>query len=690
MAVIRSAIIGTGYIANFHARAIRRVKDVELVSVCDANLNSAQSFATHWGVPAAFNSAELMLRDQRVDVVHVLVPPDQHHALARAALRSGAHVFLEKPMCTSVDQADDLLQAARVNGLKLAVNHNFLFSGAYERLRNIVHSKTVWPLEYVEIKHFFELPQIRFGPFDAWMLRAPGNPLFEIGPHLISALFDLVGQPCDLSAAADHEINLPGGMRVFRRWRIHTKVGRTAADININLGPGFAQRTINVHGQNGFALLDFDANTCVLDQRTALSVDLDRYSRSRHLARQIRSQARATLADYALSTLKIGNRAGPYQATFFDSIEEFYNSVATKRALDSRIDGQTGRDVIEWCNKIVQAAGVAAVNPIRPPCRKSLRAEPTVLVLGAAGFIGRELVCQLLAAKYCVRAVVHRTSTMLEEIDSDHLEIVRGDIRSEATLSSLIKGMDLVFHLARAADARTWTDYLQRDVAATQLVAEACLEAKVKRLIYTGTIASYFTGANAGTITEETSLDRAIAQRDCYSRAKATAEAMLMEMHRTKQLPVVIFRPGIVIGQYGTPFHWGVGRWASEALCELWGDGENKLPFVLVQDVAAALVRGIQVAGIEGRTYNLVDLPLLTAREYLEELQRRSGATLDVRHRAIFQFYLADLTKWIVKVLVRHPDRRRISQLSRLGIAHTEGHLRLQPCPPRAQLEPSL
>ena len=85
-----------------------------------------------------------------------------------------------------------------------------------------------------------------------------------------------------------------------------------------------------------------------------------------------------------------------------------------------------------------------------------------------------------------------------------------------------MKGIDFVFHLARA-DAKTWADYLQRDVEATRLIAEACLEAGVKRLIYTGTIASYFTGANAGTITENTSLDRAIAQRDYYSRAKATS-----------------------------------------------------------------------------------------------------------------------------------------------------------------------
>jgi nucleoside-diphosphate-sugar epimerase len=100
--------------------------------------------------------------------------------------------------------------------------------------------------------------------------------------------------------------------------------------------------------------------------------------------------------------------------------------------------------------------------------------------------------------------------------------------------------------------------------------------------------------------------------------------------------------------------------WISENLCQVWGDGDNKLPFVLVHDVAAALVRGIETPAIEGRSYNLVDIPLLTARDYLEELQRRTGMVLDVRYRSILQFYVTDFAKWLVKLLVRHPDRGRV------------------------------
>src|SRR5262249_23689914 len=85
-----------------------------------------------------------------------------------------------------------------------------------------------------------------------------------------------------------------------------------------------------------------------------------------------------------------------------------------------------------------------------------------------------------------------------------------------------------------------------------------------------------------------------------------------------------------------------------------------KLPLVLVEDVAAALLRGIQIQGIEGRSYNLVDVPLLSAREYLDELQRRSEVMLAIRYVPIWRFYAADLLKWLVKLTVRHPDRHRI------------------------------
>ena len=654
----RAAIVGTGYIADFHARAIRDLEGVELTSICDSNLRRAQSFATNWGVSETFGSLQSMLEKHAFDSVHVLVPPDLHYSLARAALQSGAHVFLEKPMCTSVDEADDLLNLARDKGLRLGVNHNMLF-GSYERLRTILHSGILGPMQHVDLRWFSELPTIRFGPFDSWMLRSPGNPFMEIGPHLVSALLDLVGTPNDLRVFADREAALPSGGRVFRRWRVHASIGSVAADININLGPTFSLKTVCVHCLFGSVTADLEANTCIVDQQTSFGSDLDRYARSRSLARQIRSDSGRMLRNYALSKLKLKRGGNPYQHTFLDSVAAFYTALRADARLDKRIDGDFGRAVIECCSNIIDAAQIAPAGAThsRKP-KTGGTAQPTILVLGGSGFIGRELISQLLNAGYSVRAMTRGTSPMLEELSSNRLEIVRGDIRNRAELDSAVKGVEFVYHLA-TAEGKTWDDYICNEVEPTRLVGEVCLAAAVKRLIYTGTIASYYTGSRAGTITETTALARDSAGRNYYARAKAASEAILLQLHHAKKLPVVIFRPGIVIGKGGNPFHWGVGRFSAN-VCEVWGEGKHKLPFVLVTDVATALVRGIQAEGIEGRSYNLVDVPLISARDYLQELQYRAAIKLNVKYRPIWYFYLSDLAKWTVKLAVGHPDRIRV------------------------------
>jgi nucleoside-diphosphate-sugar epimerase len=132
-------------------------------------------------------------------------------------------------------------------------------------------------------------------------------------------------------------------------------------------------------------------------------------------------------------------------------------------------------------------------------------------------------------------------------------------------------------------------------------------------------------------------------------------------MHRERKLPVVVARPGIVIGRGGSPFHWGVGMWHHGAICRLWGDGNNPLPLVLVEDVAAGLVRLLDAPSVEGESFNFVADPCLSAREYMTELERAAGVKLDVQPTAIGKFYLTDMIKWMIKLLIRHPERRRPS-----------------------------
>jgi len=188
-------------------------------------------------------------------------------------------------------------------------------------------------------------------------------------------------------------------------------------------------------------------------------------------------------------------------------------------------------------------------------------------------------------------------------------------------------------------------------------VGEACLAAGVRRLVYTGTTDSYYAGRDE-TITENTPLDPKIHRRNLYARAKAESERELFALHRDHGLPLVVARPAIVVGAGGDPHHWGVGFWSSPDTCKLWGDGTRPVPLVLVDDVAGALARCLDVDGIEGESFNLAADPCVTPREYLAAMSEALGTWIDVRPTPAWRFFAADVGKWLVKCLVRHPGRR--------------------------------
>ena len=191
----RVALLGAGYIADWHAKALASIGDIELVAVCDRMISRAESFAKKFDVPGVYGSLEAMLAAERLDSVHVLLPPDLHFQAAETILAAGVSAFIEKPMCLSPEHAARLTRLAAESGLRIGVGHNFLFSECYERLRSDLRKGILGSIDHLTITWHRELPQVTSGPFDLWMLREPGNVMLEIGPHCVAQMLDLVGVP---------------------------------------------------------------------------------------------------------------------------------------------------------------------------------------------------------------------------------------------------------------------------------------------------------------------------------------------------------------------------------------------------------------------------------------------------------------------------------------------------------------
>jgi predicted dehydrogenase/nucleoside-diphosphate-sugar epimerase len=661
---IRVGFLGTGYIADWHARAVRSVPGAALAAVCDRDPARAGAFAERHGVAPARAHASLdeMLAAGGLDAVHVLLPPEHHHASARALIDAGLHVLLEKPMCTTVEDCDALAEAARARGVALGVGHNFLFAEPHEQLKADLDAGRLGRPEHVLITWRKELGQLAAGPFDAWMLREPANILLEIGPHPVASLWDLLGPHELVWARASDPVDLPGGRRFYRRWQVEAEAGPTQATLAFSFGRGFTEHAIHVRGRLGSATVDLENGTYTLRRGTRYGLDLDRYARLSAEGAGLRAQARRNLVRYGLEKLKLSDRGNPYGAGIAGAVRAFYARLGGEP--DPRVSARLGRDVVATCLEIGRRAGVAAQAPAPAaaptPAPAPTAARPEILVLGATGFIGRELVRQLVAKGHAVRVLARDPARVPEDLRGPLVEVVRGDMARPGSLEAALEGIAVVYHLARA-HAKSWKDYYEQDILVTQRLAELCLERGVRRLIYTGTIDSYYLGRGAGTITEQTPLDPRIARRNKYARAKAASEEILLTLHRERGLPVVIVRPAIVIGRGSSPLHWGVGMWSYDTTCQLWGRGEHGLPLVLVEDVAAALVAGLDAPGIEGEVFNLSDEPCVTARQYLEELERAAGVEFAKHPTPIWRFYAGDMIKWAVKVLVRHPERDRPS-----------------------------
>ena len=653
----RVALVGAGNIAASHAEALARLPEVEVASVCDQNLRRAEGFAKQHGIPHACAGLAEMLETDTLDVVHVLVPPHRHFHVASAALDAGVSVFLEKPMCISTGECETLIETANRSQCVIGVDHNYLFSDIYERLRADLVQGRLGPIEQMTITRDVEFERLRSGPFDAWMFRDPANIIFEMGPHAIGQILDLVGCPEEVGVKAFDPVELPGHRRFYRRWYINAFRGSSSIQLRYSFNLGFAEDTIRVRGALAGATMDIMRNAYLLHHHTRYGIDFDRYLMARSEARSLGQQARRTLARYILSTLRLSKAPkNPYVASIAKAVEAFYAGMAG--SLDRRISAQFGLEVVRLCERLAQLGNVA--NPKRsPPARLETVSGPSpdVLVLGGTGFIGKHLVRKLLNDGRPVTLLTRNPGLVPEEFLRMGAKLRQGDITNPTDVRDAVDGAKYVYHLARAI-VKTWDDYYHQDVLPTKTVAEACLEYGVKRLIYTGTIASYYTGRKAGTITEDTPLDPHIRSRQHYARAKAMAEEILMKMHDHDGLPVVIFRPGIVLGTGGSPFHWGIGMWSWTSICQLWGDGTNTLPIVMVKDVAEALAAALHVDGIDGESFNLVAEPCLTRLEYLEEFERCAGICLRKLPTPIWRFYLNDMLKWVVKCAVGHRDRR--------------------------------
>lgn len=125
---IRTAVIGVGYLGKFHAEKMQLLPNSNLIAVCDIEVERCQAIAKQMNVQPVFNYQELI---GKVDAVSIAVPTSVHFPIASFFLKQGVHVLLEKPIASTVTEAEELIQLAQQSGVVFQIGH-------LERFNNVL------------------------------------------------------------------------------------------------------------------------------------------------------------------------------------------------------------------------------------------------------------------------------------------------------------------------------------------------------------------------------------------------------------------------------------------------------------------------------------------------------------------------------------------------------------------------
>jgi len=190
---LRIALLGTGWIMDFHARAALEHPGAELVAAANWREPSLRRLAERYGIPRVTTDWRALATDPEVDAVVIGTPNALHAAQTVAFLEAGKHVLVEKPMATTVAEADAMVAAARGAGVWLMVAHCWRFHPDVRALRARVEAGELGTI----VKTRGYGGHAGWGP-SGWFTDpelAGGGALLDMGVHAIDTTRYLLGDP---------------------------------------------------------------------------------------------------------------------------------------------------------------------------------------------------------------------------------------------------------------------------------------------------------------------------------------------------------------------------------------------------------------------------------------------------------------------------------------------------------------
>ena len=614
--------MGAGLISDIHVTGLARV-GVQVMAIVDADERRAREKAAQHGIAATFATQRAMLDAVHPDIVHVLTPPASHAALCIEAMEAGAHVYVEKPMASTVEECDRMIAAAERTGRRLCVGHSLVYDPLMQRALDLIASGEVGEILHADATYAFDPARIPGYRNKTWYRHLGGGFLEDLASHPASVLLRLIGDPRTVTGVRDRRS--PGALEEVTAL---VDGERGAATMHVSLAARPEDVSVVVRCTRGTLRADFSTMTLVVQRDRKLP---------KKLAHGVKNLE--TSAQLAVQTV---TSMGRVVAKRTDTTKGIHSLIAAfVAALDAGtpapVAGREGRAAVSILRTLWPDASPLAARPARWVLSRGDAATPTsselpsALVTGATGFIGRHLVRFLAERGVRVRAMA-RDPERGRELAHPNVEVVVGDFGDPAAIDGIAAGIDTVFHLASVMKG-TADEFERVDLAGGRRLLDEAKRAGVRRFVFTSTMGAFKLGGlrDGSVVTEEMSDDPERVGH--YSRAKLLMERLLLEANGTGDIEAVVLRPGLVFGDGISPYlehlpH--VGSFKGDRYT-VFGDGEVPLQLTYVGNVVDALWRAATSPDAPGQTFTIIDDDVPTQRQFVRRLAELTGRPLTVR-----------------------------------------------------------
>jgi predicted dehydrogenase len=192
---LRVGVIGYGYWGPNLIRNLMETQRVVVVACADKRLDRRALAQQRYPMLTVTEDSAPILNDPNIDAVVVATPVSTHYGLAKHALEQGKHVLVTKPMTRTIAEAEELIRLAETNGRVLMVDHTFIFTGAVQKIKELLTGGELGSLYY------FDSVRVNLGIF-----QHDSDVLWDLAPHDLSILTHLIPKPPRYVSAvgADH------------------------------------------------------------------------------------------------------------------------------------------------------------------------------------------------------------------------------------------------------------------------------------------------------------------------------------------------------------------------------------------------------------------------------------------------------------------------------------------------------